>query len=194
LNFRSAMEIAGLMPRDIVADGRWYRCPTADHPKKKNGCYMLRSCGTRGFFKNYAVDDGWNEWQDDKPMTFALRKQADSELAAARMREAKRRATAVREMRSYWESLKPMRGIHPYLEAKGLSMMGCHGLRVDREFLVIPAMRNGLLMSLQTITPAGEKKYRYGCSIKSAVYPLARQGAVVTCLSEGFATGLAVFQ
>lgn len=194
MDFRQAMSAAGLVPRDIVPDSRWYRCPTADHPKKKNGCYMLRSCGTRGFFKNYAIDDSWNEWADDRPMTFAQRRQADAELAAARKREVDRRAVAVREMRSYWDTLRPLRGYHAYLEGKNLSMLGCSGLRVDADLLVIPAMRDGHLVSLQTITPEGEKKYRYGCSIKGASYVLARKGAVVTCLAEGFATGLAVYQ
>jgi putative DNA primase/helicase len=194
MNFRDAMTFSGLLPRDIVADGRWYRCATVDHPKKKNGCFMLRNCGTRGYFKNYAVDDGWNEWHDDRPMTAAQRRQSDVDLANARKRDAERRIVAVKKMRSYWDSLKPLRGVHPYIEAKGLSMMGCGGLRADRDLLVIPAMRSGALMSLQTITSEGEKKYHFGCSMKGATYALTRRNSVVTCIAEGFATGLAIYQ
>jgi phage/plasmid primase-like uncharacterized protein len=97
-------------------------------------------------------------------------------------------------MRAYWSGLAPLRDGHPYLEDKGLSMMGCAGLRADGGLLVIPAMRCGALVSLQTITPAGEKKYRHGCSMKGAAYALTRPGAVLTCLAEGFATGLAIYQ
>jgi phage/plasmid primase-like uncharacterized protein len=195
MNFREAMTIFGLNPRDIVADGRWYRCSTADHPQKKNGCYMLRPCASRGYFRNYALDDEWNEWHDDRPMTPEQRKRADVELAAARRREAERRMRAVRQMRAYWGDLRPLRGEqHPYLEGKGLSMMGCNGLRVDGDLLVIPAVHRGALVSLQTITPDGEKRYRFGCSIKGAAYALTRPRAVLTCLAEGFATGLAIYQ
>jgi phage/plasmid primase-like uncharacterized protein len=195
MNFRDAMTACGLIPRDIVADGRWYRCSTADHPKKKNGCYLLRPCGSRGYFRNYALDDEWHEWHDDKPMTPAQGKRVQIELASARRREAERRMRAVRQMRAYWGNLAPLRGVqHPYLDRKGLSMMGCTGLRADGELLVIPAMRRGALVSLQTITPAGEKRYRYGCPIKGASCALTRAGAVLTCLAEGFATGLAIYQ
>lgn len=194
MDFRQTMIASGLTPRAIAPDGRWYRCPTVDHPRKRNGAYMLRACGTRGFFKNYALDDGWNEWREDKPLTLAQRKQADAELAAANKREAERRAVANKQMRAYWNTLKPLRQGHPYLDGKRLSALGCTGLRVDGDLLVIPAMRAGCLTSLQTITPEGEKKYRAGCSIKGASYVLARKGAVVTCLAEGFATGLAIYQ
>jgi putative DNA primase/helicase len=194
MNFRDTMIACGLNPRDIVADGRWYRCPTADHPHRKNGCYLLRPCGSRGYFKNYALEEGWNEWRDDRPMTLAQLKRANADLVATRRREARRRMRAVREMRAHWSALPPLREGHPYLEAKGLSMMGCAGLRVNGERLVIPALRNGTLRSLQTITPTGEKRYRYGCSMKGAAYELTRPGAVLTCLVEGFATGLAIFQ
>jgi putative DNA primase/helicase len=195
MNFREAMTAYGLNPRDIVADGRWYRCSTADHPKKKNGCYLLRPCGSRGYFRNYALDDEWREWHDDQPMTLAQRVRADFELAAARRREAERRMRAVRQMRAYWGDLSPLRGVqHPYLEGKGLPMMGCTGLRVDGDLLVIPAMRRGALVSLQTITPAGEKRYRHGCQIRGASCALTRPRATLSCLVEGFATGLAVYQ
>jgi putative DNA primase/helicase len=194
MDFRKAMTSTGLIPRDIVADGRWYRCATSDKPRKRNGCYMLRTCGTRGYFKNYATDADWNEWRADKPLTLAQRKQADRDLEEARQREIARRFQAVKDMRAYWDSLKALREYHPYIENKGLSMMGCSGLRVDGDLLVIPAMQNGKLMTLQTITPEGEKKYRAGCSIKGSTYRLDRKSSSLTCLVEGFATGLAIFQ
>jgi phage/plasmid primase-like uncharacterized protein len=194
MNFREAMIEAGLYPQDIVADGRWYRCPTEDHPRKKNGCYLLRPGGLSGYFKNFALDEEWHEWRDDRTLTPAEYRRAQSELAAIRQREHERRKCALAQMRAYWATLAPLRGVHPYLERKGLSMMGCAGLRVDGERLVIPALRGNALVSVQTISPEGEKRYRYGCSIKGATHTLARADTVLTCLVEGFATGLAIYQ
>lgn len=194
MNFESAMLAAGLIPKDIIADGKFYRCATTDKPRKKNGAYVMQISGTRGYFINYALDDGWNEWKDSRPMTPIQRRQSEQEQRAFRQREQQRRLTAIRSMRAYFDSLRPLRFGHPYLEAKGLQMLGCNGLKVDGELLVIPMMRSGSIVSLQTITPAGEKKYRYGCPTKGASFALTRLGAVVTCLAEGFATGLAVYQ
>lgn len=194
MNFRDAMIEAGLYPQDIVPDGRWYRCATEDHPHKKNGCYLLRPGGARGYFKNFALDDEWHEWRAEGRMTLTQCRRAQAELVAIRQREAERRVRALKQMRAYWHGLPSLRGTHPYLDRKGLSMMGCAGLRVDGELLVIPALHRGALVSLKTISPSGEKRYCTGCSIKGATHTLTRADEPLTCLVEGFATGLAIFQ
>lgn len=193
MNFLAAMQSAGLRPRDIVADGRWRRCPTEDKPRKKNGCYLLDPSGRRGVFKNYATDADWNRWQDDT-ITPAQAAEIERRAAELRRRETAKRIAAIEAMRAHFAALPPLREGHQYLFDKGLSMRGCEGLRVDGELLVIPMFRGRALMSFQTITPTGEKKYRYGCPIKGNAYTIGRPGAVVTCLAEGFATGLAVYQ
>jgi len=194
MDFRSTLLSFGLTPRDIVADGKFYRCATTDKPRKKNGAYMLRTCGTRGYFRNYAIDDNWHEWKDDIPLSPIARRRIDLDAQAMRVRERQRQLQSVILMRAYFFGLPPLRGGHPYLEKKGLSMQGCASLRVDGDKLVIPMARTGSLMSFQTITPNGQKKYRAGCPVRGAIYALTRKGAAVTCLTEGFATGLAVYQ
>lgn len=192
MSFYAALIASGLRPREVVADGRWHRCPTEDKPRKKNGCYLLEPGGARGVWKNYALDADWNKWESNE-LTTAQRVDADRRARELREREAKRRIAAIQAMRAYFDTLPVLRGGHPYLEAKGLSMLGCGRLRLDGDLLVIPAYRAGWLVSVQTISPEGEKRYRTGCPMRGASYRLERQGAL-TCLAEGFATGLAIYQ
>ena len=83
---------------------------------------------------------------------------------------------------------------HAYIKRKGLTLQGCKGLRIDGDDLVIPMYRDGALVSLQNISMDGEKLYRAGCPTKGASFVMSRSRSAVTCLVEGFATGLAVFQ
>jgi putative DNA primase/helicase len=194
MSFDAAMRAAGLFPRDIVADGKWRRCATAHKPKKKNGAYMLTIDGRRGYFKDYANDTDWNTWHDDRPMTMADHSKHERKLRELRQQEARRRAAAIRSMRAYFFALPPLRGGHPYLDGKGLSMRGCEGLRVDGDALVIPMWTGADLMSVQTIDPAGAKLYRAGCPVAGASFAIGDAKPAVTCWAEGFATGLAVHQ
>ena len=191
MSFRAALEAAGLRPRDVIPDGRWYRCPTDDKPRKRNGCFVLWPCGTRGFFKNYALHDDWCEWRDDQasiaPSAETLRR-----IRENREREQRRRVLAIHEARAYWDQAWPA-GLHPYLARKGLTMRGVVGLRECDGKLLVP-MSKGVLLSVQTITADGEKKFWPGAPTKGTSYELARNRASVTCLCEGLATGLAVFQ
>ncbi len=38
--FCSVLEDAGLLPGEVIADGRLHRCPTKDKPKSQNGRYI----------------------------------------------------------------------------------------------------------------------------------------------------------
>jgi hypothetical protein len=69
MNFEQALIAHGLMPRRIVSDGKWYRCPTEDKPNRQNGAYLLWVGGQRGFYKNFATDDEYTEWRSDKPIS-----------------------------------------------------------------------------------------------------------------------------
>jgi putative DNA primase/helicase len=191
MSFRDVLIVHGLMPRDVVPDGRWYRCPTADKPKKRNGCFVLWPCGTRGFFKNYAVHDDWCEWRDEHasiaPSAETLRR-----IRENREREQRRRIAAIHAARLYWDGAQPA-GLHAYIRRKGLSIQGLRGLRERDSKLLIP-MRKGPLLSVQTISADGEKKFWTGAPTKSTSFEIARERASITCLCEGLATGLAVFQ
>lgn len=194
MNFEQALTAHGLLPRRIVDDGKWYRCATVDHPKKKNGAYLLWVGGQRGYFKNFATDDDYVEWRSDKPISPADQRAMDERIKRLRQKDAAARARAINDMRAHWEGLPIFTNWHAYLERKGLSLLGCKGLRLQGDDLVIPMFRGGALVNLQTIAMDGRKLYRAGCPVKGATFVLSRARSAVTCFVEGFATGLAVFQ
>lgn len=191
LSFEQAMRLAGLHPRDVVADGKWRRCATDDHPKKRNGAYVLHPDG-RGFWRNWATDDGVSSWSDDKAdHAKAIDPQV---LEQRRQRERANRLQAIRSARAFWNNARPLNRPHPYLERKGLTPLGCAGLRQHDGLLVVPVLWKQSLISIQTITVDGVKRFWPGAPVKAGCYVIDRPRAAVTVLVEGLATGLAVFQ
>lgn len=193
MRFEQALIAAGLIPREIVADGRWRRCRTEDKPRKRNGAYKLSVDGTVGFWRNWALDDSPQVWRDDVASPVDAARLA-AQVAAARERERKQRIDAMRGARAFWRDCKPLTKAHPYLARKKLSALGCAGLRVHRDLLVVPVWHGEWLVSVQTITPGGEKRFWPGAPVKAGAYVMDRPAAALTAFCEGLATGLAVFQ
>lgn len=192
LTFEQAMRISGLMPPSYVpADGKWRRCPTEDHPRKRNGAFVLHADG-KGFFRNWATDDGVNSWSDDNTTTA---KPIDMvKVQAQRTRDRAYRIQAVKSARQFWNRAKPISMHHKYLADKGLSPVGCAGLRTHDGLLVVPVMYGQSLISVQTITIDGTKRFWPGAPVKSGCFILRREHSAITVFCEGLATGLAVLQ
>ena len=175
--------------------GIWKRYPTDDKPRKRNGA--VKYFGSYGFVQNHALMTEPAVWQDDKPQKPLSRAEImrrEREAQQRRQNEQKARIEAVASCRRYFSGLPALRGNHPYLARKGLSIHGCEHLKRDGDSLVIPMFINDKLMSVQTITPDGDKKFRYRCPIKGARYELRRPRSMMTCFCEGFATGLTIYQ
>ena len=193
MRFAEAMATSGLIPRAIVADGRWYRCATEDKPRKRNGAYLLAVDGRRGWWKNYALESEFNTWTSQESTPVDSARLAAKARANARQ-DARQRFEAVRRVRAYFEKLPHLNGGHPYLTLKGLTVQGCGNVRRDGDLLVIPVCIGRSLMSVQTISPAGVKLFARNCPVGGGWFEIGSPGAGVTCLAEGFATGLAVYQ
>lgn len=190
--FSAFLCAAGLIPGDVVPDGMWRRCATEAHPRKKNGSYKLATDGLIGWCQNFEAHSEPLTWRSDRKSDIPRIDHA----AIARRRAAARRALveATKSARQFYVDCKPLRGGHPYLTSHKLSMAGCFGLKIDLNgWLVIPMLIGRELASVQRISPEGEKKFWYGASVKGASYAIDRQGASVTVLCEGFATGAAIF-
>lgn len=191
MSFRAALMAAGLRPRDIVDDGKWRRCPTDDKPRKRNGAYVLHPDG-RGYWRNWALDAELNEWRDDRATSARridptmLQRQRDAERAA--------RIRAMRGAREFWNDSHALSLPHPYIANKGLSPLGCAGLRVNDGLLVVPVLHREWVVSVQTITPSGEKRFWPGAPVKGGHFAIERQRPSLTCICEGMATGLAIYQ
>lgn len=191
MTFEQALQASGLLPRAIVADGKWRRCPTMDKPKKRNGAYVLHADG-RGYWRNWATDSDVNSWSD-KSVTHS----SPVDLAAIERRRQQERAQRLRAIegaRAHWARCAPAHGLHPYLERKGLSAVGTQALRVWGDALVVPVLWKGRIISLQSITPDGQKRFWPGAPVKSGALVLDRPRAALTAVCEGLATGLAIFQ
>ncbi|GDY37716.1 toprim domain-containing protein [Acidovorax sp. NB1] len=191
MTFEQALQASGLLPRAIVADGKWRRCPTLDKPKKRNGAYVLHADG-RGYWRNWATDSDINSWAD-KSVTHS----SPVDLAAIERRRQQERAQRLRAIegaRAHWARCAPAHGLHPYLERKGLSAVGTQALRIWGDALVVPVLWKGRIISLQSITPDGQKRFWPGAPVKGGALVLDRPRAALTAVCEGLATGLAIFQ
>lgn len=192
MRFEDALRIAGLQPKEVIADDRWHRCPTEDKPRKRNGAYRLAHDGRVGWFRDWAGHDGVQTWRAGEEI--AIRRVDEREARARRERERETRLAAMRGARQFWAAAKPMTVLHPYLARKKLSALGCSGLRVADGALVIPVWHGDWIVSTQTIDEAGEKRFWKGAPVKAGCYSIERKGAALTVFTEGLATGLAVFQ
>lgn len=193
-DFYTVLTASGFVLDRVVADGKWHRVKTTDKPKHRNGAYLMRLDGSVAWFKNWATDQNFNTWHREGEVSPAAKRINDAAVLAAQHRAAAYQADQIKHIRTYFAGLPLLRGGHPYLTGKELDMRGCTGLRVDGELLVVPVMRDGMVMSLQTIAPDGKKLFKTGCPVKCGVFLLDRPQAVLTCFVEGLATGLAVYQ
>lgn len=198
MRFEDALRLAGLKPRsnDVVADGRVHRCATEDKPKHRNGWFILFPDGRRGVYGNNAIAprQALGEWKDDTATPRDATPQERARQERLRADERQRRIESMRSARRFWEASRPLNQPHPYIAAKGLSPLGCSGLRMRDGMLVIPVMCEQWLISLQTISPTGEKRFWPGAPVKAGAFLINRHGASVTVLCEGLATGLAIYQ
>lgn len=194
MTFEQAMQACGLIPGEIVPDGRWRRCRTQDkRASKRNGAYVLYPDG-RGYFRNWATDHAVSAWSDESTQ---IRTPSAAEMAERERRkkqEREYRLRAIRGAREQWAQARSPRSLHPYLERKGLSAVGTNAMRVHGDALIVPVFWRDRLMSIQSITPDGQKRFWPGAPVKGGAFVLDRPRAAVTAVCEGLATGLAIFQ
>ena len=111
----------------------------------------------------------------------AMRAQRDADEAARQQDEAAKAAAR-------WQAAGPAAG-HPYLARKGVA---AHGIRQDGDTLLVP-LRDaaGILHSLQTITPEGDKRFKG--RMKGCFHAIGQpKGRIVVC--EGYATGASIHE
>ena len=190
--FLQFVQANGIIVPDSFTPGRWIRCSTESHPRKKNASIKLADDGQVGWLQDYAVHSEPVTWRAGDGI-----KAAPIDRALIARRKAERRQALIEATlgaRRYYAACAPLRDTHPYLANKGLGVAGCMGLRIDAAgWLVIPMLYNDKVLSVQRISPDGEKKFHFGATTKCAYYAIERPGAVVTILVEGFATGLTLF-
>lgn len=190
MNFHSFASECGLLIRDVVPDGKIYRCPTESHPAKKNGAYMF--AGDWGWCQAWDVHPEPQIWQGDKSRT--------SEIDPSRMRELlARRAEDIRvkQERAAKQAVEILGrsevSRHAYLDRKGFPEETGF---VDGDHRLLIPMRDcqnyRKTLSIQSIAVDGEKRFLLGGRTKGAVFVLGNTNAPTAWLCEGYATGLSV--
>lgn len=196
MQFEQALRMAGLHPRTIVADGKIRRCKTDSKPGKRNGWFVLHPDGT-GHWGDWTSGTGeaLGHWRDENSTVDpAVLARAAARMQAQREQERRERAAAIHAARRFWAGLAQQVGVHAYLEAKGLTALGCNGLRCWQGQLVVPVRLGDALTNVQIINSKGRKLFWKGAPVKGGCYLLDRPHAAFTAICEGFATGLAVYQ
>lgn len=181
MNFISFAASYGLIIEHAV-HGKWVRCATVDHPRKKNGSYKLE--GTIGWVQNYACMEKPATWRDKdaKPIPRDVMMQNRARLERERTERHQKAAK-----KAAWIMHNAKCDHHLYLAAKGFPK--------DKGWvwegkLIIPMRINGDLVGCQMIDAEGEKKFLYGQQTKNATAQIDAKGRMV--LVEGYATGLSV--
>lgn len=197
------MEMAGLMPGEVVPDGKWRRCKTQDKKHHKNGAYILYPDG-HGLYRNWALHDRAILWRDGQAGRVSPIDQA--RMDAIRAKEREDRIKAIKKARLIWSESKPYRP-HQYIIDKGLRADGCAGLRtwtgtvwfdastrVHDQWVVVPILWRGSLVNVQRISADGRKAFVAKAPVKGGCFVIERERAALTVIAEGLATGLAVYQ
>lgn len=200
MSFLDHAQAHGLILRDVIADGRWHRVPTEDHPRKKNGAYVFDGRG--GAVRNWATMEHFATWRDaqtqqiDPAQWKAVRKQSRDEEQRRRLQAKLKAKALLGQARMVCPRLsKRVRGgylegvaAHPYLVTKGLADHA--GLVVGGNLLIPMYDLSGDLVGAQTISPTGVKLFIPGTRAKGAIHRLGRGSEV--WLVEGYATGVSV--
>jgi len=189
----------GLRIKHLIPDGRWKRVATEDHPRKKNGAYVL--LGDRGAVRNWATMQDYALYRGDKTDAPPVdREYVRKLMAKAIADERKRHQDAERAAADMLKRAKLIRpkpatkwvdGVytHKYLEDKGFKDAEC--LVLDDKLLI--PMRDCLtqkLVGMQTIAADGTKLFIPGTRAKGAVFRLGRASELWLC--EGVATAYSV--
>jgi len=198
--FKTAMLGAGLAPPDdLQDDGQIHRFSTSGKRKDDAGWYVVHTdgvpAGSFGCWRT-GMTQTWCAVPDDE-LTVAEREAHQQRVQAMRAQRdadtAERQQLAAAEAMRRWQAATPATPAtaHPYLVAKGIQ---AHGVRVEGAALIVP-MRDaaGDLRSLQTIDPAGEKRFQYGGQVKGCYHALGKpDGVLIVC--EGYATGASIHE
>ncbi|MFG5779196.1 toprim domain-containing protein [Comamonas sp. J-3] len=203
--FSRAIEAAGMVPPDVIhADGSLHRFSPSGRSSDTAGWYVVHSdgipagvfgCWRSGLMQTWCA-------KADNAMT-----PAEREAMRQRVRQAKAQRDEEHQQRQHmaqgaaharWATAlaRPADvARHPYLIAKGVQGFG---IRVEGDpsagLLLVP-MRDaaGMLHSLQSITPSGNKRFLAGGRVHGCYHAIG-QISTALVIAEGFATAASIHE
>lgn len=196
--FRDILNDKGLVPSEILADGKLRRCPTTGKPHKQNGAYIahLDSPATLWWCNWESGEQGTFSEVEEKtlsPIERELWRQRQNAIRRQREAEcAQRHEAAAQQARSILNASFPCSPEHTYLQCKGIPALG--DVRQDHNgMLLIPVMDvSGNVHSLQYIAPDGTKRFLAGGKIQGGYFCIPGKTEKPLVLCEGYATGASI--
>lgn len=196
--FQDILNDKGLVPSEILADGKLRRCPTTGKPHKQNGAYIAHLDSPTTLW--------WCNWESGEQGTFTEAKErplspAEREIlrqrqnAMRRQREAEcaqRREAAAQQARSILNTASPCSPEHVYLRRKGIPALG--NVRQDRDGMLLIPVRDhsGNVQSLQYIAQDGTKRFLVGGKVQGGHFIIPGKPEKPLVLCEGYATGASI--
>lgn len=187
----------GLMPENIVADGKNQRCPVAGKPNKKDGSYRIYVWKGEVVLvaTNWLTGESirWTSSSGTK-LSRQQKRALERGLAKIEETEAKSWAKAAERARNIFDTADECEE-HAYITGKGV------GLAPDlkmytRGRLLVPAYdKDGVLTSLQSISLDGEKRFLPGGRIGGCYFSVGDiTNADIILVGEGLATMLSLHE
>lgn len=188
MNFIQFCQIHGIPLHQLPTPGRWFRLPTDDKPRSRNGA--VKYMGDFGLCQNWATMTEPAIWRDEGVSTQAQKRvrnvanDAERETRELAIRAAKKAEHILSECELH---------THPYLDSKGFpEELGNVWNRETDNVLVIPMRAAGSVVGSQLIKADGDKKFLYGQRSGGAEFTFGQRGTHVLC--EGYATALSAQQ
>lgn len=195
-HFRDALQMV-YGPLDWLpeADGGIHRFHVpGDKAGTLNGWYVLYLDGiASGAFGSWKAGSA-HTWCSREPLNAHEAEQVRQRVEQARrQREAeqhRRQQAAAEYANRLWRDARRVDPGHAYLVAKGVR---AYGLRQHRDRLLVPLVRDGVLMNLQSIAPDGSKLFQSGGQVRGCYSPLGviTPGAPLY-VCEGWATAATI--
>lgn len=191
MTLSDAITAAGMTPPKEFTPGRWLRFPGIGKSRSNRSGWCRVITPQLAIFGDWSSNftSTWRDadFRDDETTQRLLEEARKREREFLRQQQMRQRSAAnkadelIRSAR--WD-------FHSYLARKGF---GDEKVLVHEGQLVVPmrdlqSYRN--VLSVQLISPSGEKRFLPGGRTKLAVFKLGSSGQIVLC--EGYATGLSV--
>lgn len=196
--FRQAIAAAGLPAPDVIqGDGAIHRFFTTGRRGNDSGWYILHTNGI--------VAGSFGCWREGLQSTWCAK--SDTAMTAAELDTHRQRIAAMKAQRDA-ELIQRQQSAamdatqrlaaatpctqHAYLTTKGVQG---YGVKVDMlGGLIVPMVDStGKLHSLQTITPAGDKRFLFGGLVKGCYHAIGKPASVLI-VCEGYATGASIHE
>lgn len=196
--FRDILNGKGLIPSEIIADGKLHRCPTKTKPHKQNGAYIAHL--------DIPATLWWCNWESaeqdtiteakERPLSLVEKEALTQRLAAIKQQRetefAQRQAAAAQKAQSELNTSALCSPEHPYLQRKGIPPLA--DVRQDRNsMLLIPVKdASGNVQTLQRIAPDGEKRFLAGGKVHGGHFVIQGKPEKPLAVCEGYATGASI--